>query len=99
MSRTFFWRVFGPQKMILPRVKCNVLQATPVIKMISDTWTKKVSWRSSLLSAAANQAQQEGLPLQGSRLLANFNKSMAVYIPVASRDVCERALPDENPSQ
>ena len=69
------------------------------MKMISDTWTKEVPCRSSLLSAAANQTQEEGLRLQGSRLLANFNESMTLYILIASRDVCERALPDENPSK
>ena len=78
MSGTFFCRVFGPQKLILPRVKCNVLQTTPVIKKISDTWRKKVPRGSSLLSAKANQAQEEFLRLQGCRLLANFNESMTI---------------------
>ena len=39
-----FWRVFGPEKLIFPRVKCNVLQTTQVIKMMSHNWRKKVPW-------------------------------------------------------
>ena len=56
----------------------------PVINMMSDTWRKKVPWGSSLLSAAANQAQEEGLRRPWYRLLANFNETLTLYILVAS---------------
>ena len=73
------------------------MQCTANNTYIEDTWTKQVPCESSLLSAAANQTQ-EGLRLQGSRLLANFNESITLDIPVASRDVCELALSEKNPS-
>ena len=30
--------------LIFWRVKCNVVQMTPIIKMMFDTWRKKVPW-------------------------------------------------------
>ena len=59
MSPMFFWPVVGPQH-------------TAKIKM--KMGTKKVPSRSRLLSVAANEAQQEGLRLHGSRFPAIFNK-------------------------
>ena len=40
----FFERLFGPRKLIFWRVKCNVVQTTPIVKMMFDTWRKKVPW-------------------------------------------------------
>ena len=54
----FFWRAFGPQKLILWQVNCNVLKTTPVIKMMSDNWRRKVPWGSSLLNAPPDQAKK-----------------------------------------
>ena len=49
--------------------------------------------RSDLLSAAANNTHEEDLRFQGSRLLASFNESMTLSIPLASGDDCKRAPP------
>ena len=83
MSGTFFWRVSGPQKVILPRANCNVLQTTAVIKKMLDTWKMRVPGGSNLLSAKANQGQQDFLRLPRGRPLANFNESMTDYTLVA----------------
>ena len=40
----FFERLFGRKKLIFWRVKCNVVQMTPILKMMFDSWRKKVPW-------------------------------------------------------
>ena len=44
VCRHFFEYLFRPKKLIFWGVKCNVVQTTPIIKMMFDTWRKKVPW-------------------------------------------------------
>ena len=44
MRGTFLSVCLGQKKMIFWRVKCNVVQTIPIIKMMFDTWRKKVPW-------------------------------------------------------
>ena len=44
MHGTFLSVCLGQKKLIFWRVKCNVVQTTPIIKMTFDTLRNKLPW-------------------------------------------------------
>ena len=79
MRGAFLERLFGPKKLILWRVKCNVVQTTPIIKMMFGSLEKE-----GALGEAVCQAQGLTKPKKsfyasgGGKPLVNFNDSTTI---------------------
>ena len=75
----FFGRLFGPKKLILWRVKCNVVQTTPVIQMMFHYLEKEGAPEEAVCQAQGLTKPKKRFSASGGgKLLVNFNDSMTI---------------------